>query len=115
MSFKPKNEFTQTNSNIDNLLTTTGELRIGGEYNIKNLSLRAGYRFEESPYKNNQIGNLNSYSTGLGYNFGEIKADIAYTFNKRNYDNTFFSQGLTDVSYLKSTQNNITVTVLFEL
>jgi long-subunit fatty acid transport protein len=38
---------------MSNTLDNTGELRIGAEYKIEKLSLRAGYRFEQSPYKNN--------------------------------------------------------------
>ena len=43
-----RNEF--VNSDISNQLTGASEFRIGGEYKIKPLSLRAGYRFEQSPY-----------------------------------------------------------------
>ncbi len=116
MRFKPKNEFPTTNTNIDALLTATNEIRIGGEYNLKNWSFRAGYRFEDSPYKNSKtMGNLNSYSGGLGYNFGEIKADISYTFAKRNYEMAFFSQGFTDTATINNKNNNVSLTILFEL
>lgn len=114
--FKPSNEFTTVNSNINNTLDVSNEIRVGAEYRIKQWSLRGGYRFEDSPYKNSStVGNLNSYSTGLGYNFGDIKLDMAYTYAKRDNNQAFFSQGLTDTASLKAIQNNITLTLGFEL
>ena len=52
--FKPENDpyFNDLNSDMNSILDTTGELRIGAEYKIEALSLRAGYRYEQSPYKN---------------------------------------------------------------
>lgn len=114
--FNPSNEFRQTNASINSTLDVSNEVRIGAEYRIKQWSLRGGYRFEESPYKNNNtIGNLNSFSTGLGYNFGSINLDMAYTFAKRENNQTFFSQGLTDAAAIKAIQNNVTLTLGFEL
>ncbi|MNE47604.1 Outer membrane protein transport protein (OMPP1/FadL/TodX) [compost metagenome] len=80
------------------------------------MSLRAGYRYEQSPYKNgNTIGDLNSYSGGLGYNFGSIKADLSYSYAKRDSNQGFFNQGFTDGADITTKNNNFTMTLLFEL
>ncbi|WP_298137519.1 outer membrane protein transport protein [Flavobacterium sp.] len=114
--FQPKTDFTATNNLMSNVLTATNEFRIGAEYKIEKFSLRGGYRFEESPYKNGKtIGDLTGYSTGIGYNFGEFKIDLAYAFSQRDYQQRFFSQGLTDAANVKAKNNNVNVTVLFEL
>ena len=114
--YQPKSDFTATNTVMANVLDVTNEFRIGAEYKIKQLSLRGGYRFEQSPYKNGKtIGDLKGYSTGIGYNFGEFKADLAYSFSERDYNQQFFSQGLTDAARINSKLNNISLTVLFEL
>lgn len=114
--FRPSNEFIDVNSKISNQLTFANEVRVGGEYRIKQWSLRGGYRFEESPYKNNHtVGNLNSFSTGLGYNFGDIKLDLAYMYAKRESNQPVFSQGLTDAPKINMIQNNFTLTLGFEL
>lgn len=113
--FKP-NYLSDVNSEINNSFAAASEIRVGGEYRIKDFSLRAGYRFQESPYKNGKnIDDLNSYSTGLGYNFGDFKIDLAYTLAKRKSQQSPFSRGLTDVSNISTTNNNITATILFEL
>lgn len=117
--FKPTNDldFIKTNNIMSEQLTSNGELRIGGEYKIKRLSLRGGYRFEGSPYKNETtIGDLNSYSGGLGYNFGSTKLDLAYSYTERDSNQRFFEAGLFDgAANITSKLNNVTLTLLFEL
>jgi long-subunit fatty acid transport protein len=101
---------------MNNVLNSTGELRIGGEYKINEWSLRGGYRFEESPYKDkNTMGDLTGYSGGLGYNFGATKVDLSYVTSKRDSNQGFFNQGFTDGAHINSASSIITATLLFEL
>jgi hypothetical protein len=66
ITLSPTNQFRNLNTTISNTLTNTAEFRIGAEKKIKKLSLRAGYRFEESPYKDTKtMGDLTGYSGGL--------------------------------------------------
>jgi Outer membrane protein transport protein (OMPP1/FadL/TodX) len=116
--YKPTNDagFSGVNNDISNQLTNTGELRVGAEYKIKQLSLRGGYRYEGSPYKNGTtIGDLNSYSGGLGYNFGGTKLDLAYSYLERKSNQGFFATGFTDGANITSKLNNVSLTLLFEL
>jgi hypothetical protein len=116
--FKPTSDegFRRLNSDMSSDLTSAGELRIGAEYKIKQLSLRGGYRFEGSPYKNGTtIGDLNSYSGGLGYNFGSTKLDLAYSYLERKSNQGFFERGFTDGANITSKLNNVSLTLLFEL
>lgn len=116
IQMKPNSDFAAENAYIASVLTNSSEYRIGAEYKIKNLSVRGGYRFDESPYKNGRtIGDLTGYSGGLGYNFGKTKVDAAYSYSQRFYDQQFFSQGLTDYSTINAKNHNVTVSVLFEL
>lgn len=116
--FQPENDayYRGLNSEMNNTLDTSGELRIGAEYKIKQWSLRGGYRFEESPYKNSAIiGDLNSFSGGLGYNFGVFKLDFAYAYAERNSQQGFFAQGFTDGATINTKNNNVSMTLSFEL
>ena len=111
--FKPTNDvlYSSLNSQMSNQLTSTYELRIGGEYKIKQWSVRGGYHFEESPYKvDYTMGDLTGYSGGLGYNFGESRLDVAYQNDHRNYNLPFVSSGMTDAARVKTTNNNVTLT-----
>ena len=89
----PYGDFASVNNRMNDVLDTTGEIRIGAEYRIKQFSLRAGHRSEESPYKNSwTIGSLKSYSGGLGYNFGDTKVDLSYTYAKRISNPSFLNK-----------------------
>jgi len=116
--YKPTSDpgFRGLNADMSNQLTSNGELRIGAEYKIQRLSLRGGYRFEGSPYKDGTtIGDLNSYSGGLGYSFGATKLDLAYSYMERKSNQGFFATGFTDGANITSKLNNVTLTLLFEL
>ncbi len=113
IKFKPTNDsfFRDLNSQMSSQFKNTYELRIGGEYKIKQWSLRGGYRFEESPYKVDfAMGDLTGYSTGIGYNFGENRLDLAYANDHRNYNLALVSSGMNDTARVRTTNNNITVT-----
>lgn len=109
--FKPEDAFAYQNSELKNLLSSTNEFRVGAEYRIKQVSIRGGYRFEESPYKDSKIiGDLNSFSGGIGYDFGGSRLDLAYVHSARPYDVTFLSSGMSDAARVKTTDNNISLT-----
>lgn len=111
--FRPSNEivFNSLNTQMKNQLDNTYELRIGGEYKIKQWSVRGGYRFEESPYKiDYAMGDLTGYSAGLGYNFGKSKLDLAYANDHRSYNLALISSGMNDTARIRNTNNNVTLT-----
>ncbi|UGS24301.1 OmpP1/FadL family transporter [Flavobacterium channae] len=105
------NNFTDLNSQMSLELKNAYEIRIGGEYKIKQWSVRGGYRFEESPYKvDYAMGDLTGYSAGVGYNFGESKLDLSYANSHRNYNQRLISSGMNDTSRIRNVQDNITLT-----
>jgi hypothetical protein len=115
--FRPNDEFLSVRNNeIETLLDATSEIRVGAETRVKQWSFRGGYRFEQSPYKNGEtIGDLHAISGGLGYNFGGTRIDAAYSYSKRDSNQAFFAQGLVDTANIKSVNNNVSLTLLFEL
>lgn len=114
--FEPEVDFRTLNSKINSSLGQSGELRIGAEYRLKEWSLRGGYRMEQSPYKNQgSVGDLTSYSTGFGYNFGTTRLDLSYTYWKRNSLNQFFSAGFTESATNNLTNKSIAITLVFEM
>ncbi|MCM4165136.1 MULTISPECIES: OmpP1/FadL family transporter [unclassified Arenibacter] len=87
--------FASENDYISNTLSTVSTFRLGGEYRIEALSLRAGYRFEQSPYANGgTIGDLNGYSGGIGYNFGGSRLDLSYNYSTQDINKQLFDVGL---------------------
>jgi len=116
--FKPTSDtyFATQNDIISNNLKSTSTYRFGGEYKVKQLSFRGGYRFEESPYKNEStIGDLTGYSLGLGYNFGNTRLDLTYDNSERETKYQLFDVGLTDSVNLKKDNTNFTLSLSFNL
>ncbi|WP_445715337.1 OmpP1/FadL family transporter [Flavobacterium sp.] len=106
-----QNDFRVLNSQLSTELKNSYEIRIGGEYKIKQFSIRGGYRFEESPYKVDvAMGDLTGYSGGIGYNFGESRIDLSYSNSHRNYNQNLISSGMTDNARIRNVQNNVTFT-----
>ncbi|WP_284651901.1 OmpP1/FadL family transporter [Flavobacterium terrisoli] len=106
---RPKSDYAGINSFMSNALDNAMEIRVGGEFKIKQVSLRAGYRFDESPYKVDQtFGDLTGYSGGIGYTFGESRFDLAYSYDHRNSNQAFLSSGMTDPARISRYNNNIT-------
>lgn len=115
---KPKTDpdFAAENEYIENNLKAVSTFKIGGEYRIKQLSLRGGYRFEESPYENgDMIGDLNGFSLGAGYSFGATKIDLGYSQSQRDINHQLFETGLTNTAAIDSKNTNVTLSVSFNL
>jgi len=110
IKMKPNASFSDTNTEINQVLKGTNEINIGGEYRIQKMSLRAGYRFEETPFKNSDIAdNLTGYSLGFGYNFGRTKFDFAYS--QANQKNSHQVYG--NLAKLEEQKSNITASLTY--
>lgn len=110
------NRYTALNDELSQTLDWAGELRVGTEWRIKMLSLRAGYRFQQSPYKNGTtVGDLSNISGGLGYSFGGSRLDLTYSWAQRKSDVSTFTPGLTDVARVKTTYNNVVLSYTIDL
>lgn len=110
------NRYSAINSELSNTLDMAGEIRVGGEYRIKNISLRGGYRYEQSPYKNNtEIGDLWGASGGIGFTFGNSRFDLAYSYFDRKMNVPLLNAGFTDAAKVKSNNNNVTLSYTLDL
>ena len=92
-------------------MQATNEFRVGGEYRLNQVSLRAGFRHTDSPYKDKEIlGDLTSYSAGIGYSFGASRLDLGYLFWNQDSQQKMISSGTNGVSNLQSKNHNISLT-----
>jgi len=78
----------------DELYGTAQSIRLGGEYRIKNNSLRAGVFHYKGP-KNLNENKINGFSVGYGINFGASKFDISYVSQSSYFTNNLYPKGLT--------------------
>ncbi|MCX2679589.1 aromatic hydrocarbon degradation protein [Galbibacter sp. EGI 63066] len=108
--------FAQENQEIENEFKAVSTMRLGGEWKINRLSLRAGYRFEGSPYENETtIGDLNGYSLGAGYSFGSTKLDLGFSQAQRDYNPQLYDTGLVSTAAVDSKNTNVTLSLTFNL
>lgn len=116
--FRPTSDifFSTLNSDINNALDTSNSYRLGGEYRFKQFSFRGGYRFEESPYKDdNFYGDLTGYSLGIGYNFGNLNLDFAFSQAERDINYQLYNVGLTDSALIQSKFTDFILTLGFRI
>ena len=101
--------FSQENLFFDNQLRRADAMRFGTEWRINNLSVRGGYVFEQSPFINSiSSDNLESYSLGLGYNFGTVKLNLSYRKSNKTDQYDFYPQ----YNEVEATQLNINNTII---
>ncbi|WP_282123854.1 OmpP1/FadL family transporter [Algibacter mikhailovii] len=110
--------FADQNEVMRNTFANASTYRFGAEYKIKQISLRGGYRFEESPYANKTtVGDLTGFSFGLGCNFGSMRIDLAYDQAERSSQNSLYNLNFgTPPSANVNTKNqNFTFTLAFNI
>jgi len=113
------------NDLIENQLGETSTVRIGveGRIPIKTgeatnyVSLRAGYRYEQSPYRKAiaTVGDLTGYSFGAGVTLGGIRLDASYDIAKQTNLYQMYETVLTDNAQIKSTYGNFLFTFTAQL
>src|SRR5690606_30746281 len=113
--FSPSNDFLSLNTAIDNSLKGVSTINAGAEYRWNQLSLRGGYRFETSPYKDSDLmSDLNSFSFGLGYSFGDFKLDASFAQTTQERSEQFYQNtAFTNASNIKSTIDFYSFTAQF--
>ncbi len=105
--------FDAQNEEIRNNLEAASSIKIGGEYRIKNVSLRGGFIYEESPYVNEEImSSLTGFSLGLGYNWGRYSIDGSYARAEQDRIQSIY--GLTTPFASSTTFSNAALTFGFK-
>ncbi|MFS4493782.1 OmpP1/FadL family transporter [Maribacter sp. 2308TA10-17] len=102
--------FAAVNTDVANELGAVNSFRLGGEYRIERFSLRAGYRFEESPYESSiAIGDLEGISGGIGYDFGGSRLDLAVNRIERDVAERLFDTGINTPALVNGVSMNGTL------
>lgn len=100
--------FAAENDFIAGQLGVVNSYRFGGEYRIERVSLRGGYRIEESPYEDSDLmGDLEGFSAGIGYDFGGSRLDLAFSRTEQDVNEFFFDSGATNTALVNRTNSNI--------
>ena len=104
------------NNSINNTFTTSNTYRLGAEFRNKNISYRAGFKSQESPYRNkNFYGDLSGYSFGLGYDFNNTRLDLSYENIKRSYSQELYQSGNLNSLRLQNNASIISLSLTMKL
>lgn len=102
--------FAEQNSIISQELRAVSTFRLGAEFRAGRLSFRGGYRFEESPYQNqNTIGDLTGYSLGMGFDFGGSALDFAWSGSQRDLNRSLYP-GLSSNAFIDEERSDWVLT-----
>lgn len=108
-------EFTDANQAIREKYTDAAQLRVGAEFKLAPLSLRAGYIMSESPYKEGvNDGARTSYSFGFGIREKNTFLDFAYVISEMTEDHYFYDPSKVAPVTNTSRVNNYLLTVGFK-
>ena len=71
---------------INELYNSVLNVRVGGEFRFKKLRLRAGYSYQPSPYKLEELSSnsIQLYSAGLGYRSSKFFTDLGVSYKSFN-------------------------------
>ncbi len=107
--------FNDLNNTLENTLKGVSTFKVGAEYRLNQLSLRGGFHYENSPYKNDKTaGDVTGFSAGAGYNFGKFTFDLAYSRAEQQRNQQLYTVGLTDAANINSINSNVVATLGFK-
>lgn len=110
----PDQDIINNNADIKKYYKSAVNYRVGGEYKLDNLSLRAGYGLNGSPLKGDsqKIYDTKYYTGGLGYRINEYYFDIAYqrVQSENRLSPYVLSDGSEPVAAIKNANNNVLLT-----
>ena len=117
ISLDPSRDFQLENQYFNSALQGTSEVRVGTEWRVKQLSLRGGYHFQQSPYKNTiSSDDLKGYSFGAGYSFGFVKLDFAYENSQQTGIYDFYADyNEVDPANLDIDTSKYTISLVFNI
>ncbi len=105
------------NDDIAALYKNAVNYSAGGELNLSPVLIRVGYNHRSNSLNNIDNNNLTNkqdiYSGGLGYRIGNIFLDLTYQRAQRKFSESpyFLSDGSEPFTNIKSTQNNVFLTL----
>jgi len=109
-------DFSPENQDFQDNYKNTHNFNIGTEWRFDRFSLRGGYKFEQSPdIAAIETDDLQGYSLGAGYNFGNFKVDFAYSDSNRTAAYNFYSGFGVDAADLTLDNRVFTATISISL
>lgn len=106
-------EYNYTNDRIVETYRSALNVRVGGEFLVGPLALRAGYAYYGSPYNRDHINSTAHrmvYSGGLGLRWERAFFDIGYSYNTRKITYGLYNSADSEAE-IKDNSGNLSVTI----
>ena len=101
-------------TNTNKILNPVNTLKIGGEYRLKNVSLRGGYFYQTKSQDTNENGNQ-ALTFGIGFDFGGSSINFSLVQFNQHQSFQLFSTGLTNAYEITKNLSQFTLSYNFKL
>ena len=108
------NAFSEVNSKINTIYTTSNNIRVGAEWNLAPVKIRGGYALYGNPFKSGvNNGERSSYTFGFGFREKGYFLDFAYVYSIHS-ENYYLYPSVGSAAQLDKTTNNFLMTLGFK-
>ena len=101
-------------SRVNSEFGSINTLKIGGEFRLKDISLRSGILTRNGVYKNSTTYDT-AFTLGVGLDFGASNLSLSLINFEQNKRFELFSEGLTDVYNLSQNLTQVSVSYNIKL
>ena len=106
------NDYSAQNDEIEDLLVSAHNVRVGAEYKFNPFVLRAGYNYQGNPYNDNRTiadEGRSTYSFGGGFRNKNFNFDVGINWRKMNINENYYNS--TDaITVIEETETNVVFT-----
>lgn len=101
------------NTNIRGKYTSASNIRLGTEWKLEPLSIRAGYAMYGSPYRTivNNDGSRTSYTAGIGFRENNFFMDFGYVYTVSSEKYYLYNPALTNAADIKTVSSSYMMTL----
>ena len=105
-------DFAFENERINNLYTTSNQLRIGTEWKIRRSIIRGGFNIRHYPIKDEFTSNSKAtmgYSGGIGYRVRAFSMDLSFRRTEYVQDRYLYNSEIIEATAVKIIQNELII------
>jgi hypothetical protein len=114
---RPNKDFRDVNQLISNKYTSTNNLKIGGEINLKPYAIRLGYSNFGNAFNTNYKSNnsITNYTFGIGYRNNNFFIDFAFIYSQSKTDKYYiYDSNLVPATNITTQRSTIISTIGFK-
>lgn len=105
--------FNTENTSVKNRLHWAGNIRVGTEWRLDIVSLRAGFAMNGNPYTGAYSFDDTRYSLGIGLRLKKFFTDLTYQLQRRTQDYLVYDSALTELAKTTTLDHSVLFTVGF--